>query len=48
MPFDKNEETLSTILPSDSSMQLLSPFLRVDAAFSVWFCKIPRALCHDV
>lgn len=38
---NKNEETLSTILPSDSSLQLLS-------AFSMQFCKIPRTLCHHV
>ena len=48
MSFDKNGETLSTILPSDSSSQLLSSFLRVDAAFSMWFCKIPRELCRDI
>lgn len=34
-------------LPSDSSLQLLL-FSKGGCGFSLWLCKIPRALCHDM
>lgn len=36
MSFDKNEETVNKILPFDSSLQLVSSFLSVGTAFSMF------------